>query len=150
MPNRLTITFLAGVLGLAGLPAFAQDLPDSGSKNFSPPADAPSYFSNENEPVSVRTADTSQRDWSAVDALAPDRPTRHPAHSDHRITGRHGRYAVLHASVGRAGGSGGTARAQGVAKAVWPGHTGNALAIARGTGSAKHAKSSTATVRRGV
>jgi hypothetical protein len=92
MLNRLTITFLAGMLALMGLPAFALDLPDSGSKNFSPPTDTPSYFSNETAPVSARTADTTERDWSAVDALAPDRPAAHPSTSAHRGRMRHGKY----------------------------------------------------------
>ena len=73
MPNKLIITILSGVLALVGLPAFAFDLPDSGSKNFSPPSDTPSYLSNENAPVSARIADTTARDWSAVDALVPER-----------------------------------------------------------------------------
>jgi hypothetical protein len=91
MPNKLTITFLAGALALAGPPAFAGDLPDSGSKNFDPPGDTPSYFSNETAPVSARTADTTERDWSAVDALAPDRPAARAAPSAHQGGGKHGR-----------------------------------------------------------
>jgi hypothetical protein len=148
MPNRLTITFLAGALALVGFPACALDLPDSGSKNFSPPVDTPSYFSNETAPVSARTADTAENDWSAVDALVPDRPARHPTHPDRRIAGRHGRYAVLHTSASRAGGSG--ARAPGFAKAMWTGHARNAAAISSRTTSAKHGRSSAATKHRGV
>jgi hypothetical protein len=92
MPNKLTITFLVGALALARVPAFALDLPDAGSKNFNPSGDTPSYFSNETAPVSARTADTTERDWSAVDALAPDRPAADPASSAHQ-RGRHGKYA---------------------------------------------------------
>jgi hypothetical protein len=91
MPNTLTITFLAGALALAGLPAFAFDLPDSGSKNFDPPGDTPSYFSNETAPISARTADTTERDWSAVDALAPDRSAARAAPSAHQGGWKHGR-----------------------------------------------------------
>jgi len=79
MLNKLKITFLAGALALVGLPAFAFDLPDSGSKNFSPSGDTPSYFNNETAPLSARTADTTERDWSAVDALAPERQAVEPA-----------------------------------------------------------------------
>lgn len=98
MPNTLTITFLAGALALAGLPAFAFDLPDSGSKNFDPPGDTPSYFSNETAPISARTADTTERDWSAVDEMAPARRYE-SARSSHGSGGRHGRYAI----AGRSG-----------------------------------------------
>ena len=93
---KLTITFLAGALTLACLPALAVELPDYGSKNFNPSGDTPSYFANEAAPVSARTADATPRDWSAVDEMAPARPVSY-AHS-----GRHGRYAVgRHAAAGR-------------------------------------------------
>jgi hypothetical protein len=90
MSNKLTITILAGALAFVGLPAFAFDLPDSGSKNFSPPGDTPSYFSNEAAPVSARTADTTPRDWSAVDALVPEQPA---TDSVHQASRRYGKYA---------------------------------------------------------
>jgi hypothetical protein len=111
MRNRLRIAVLAAALTIIGLPASAVDLPNSGSKNFNPPSGTPSYFSNETVPVSARTADTTENDWSAVDALVPDRPAQRPMHPDRRIAGRHGHYTVLHASVRRAGGSSGAARA---------------------------------------
>lgn len=103
MRNRMTIALLAGALALMGLPAFAQDLPDSDSKNFTPPSGTPSYFFKETAPVSARTGDTTEDDWSAVDALAPYRSGRHSVHSVHRFARRHGRYGVLHASVRRKG-----------------------------------------------
>lgn len=105
---KLTIAFLAGMLVLASPPVFAVDLPDYGSKNFDPSGDTPTYFANENESVSARTADTTERDWSAVDAIAPTRPAEF-ARSAHRGPG-HGRYAFAHGS-GRyaAAGSGGRA-----------------------------------------
>jgi hypothetical protein len=102
---NLKIALLASVLVLASSPVFAVDLPDYGSKNFSPSDDTPTYFANENEAVSARTADTTERDWSAVDAMAPTRPAG-SARTAHRTIG-HGRYAPAHGS-GRhaAGGSG--------------------------------------------
>ncbi|MBO0738367.1 MAG: hypothetical protein J2P48_17635 [Alphaproteobacteria bacterium] len=103
MQHRTTIALLAGALTLMGFPAFAQDLPDSGSKNFTPPSDTPSYFNKETAPVSARTDDTTEKDWSAVDALAPHRAARHRVHSIRRFAGRHGRYAVLHPSAKHAG-----------------------------------------------
>ena len=95
---KLTITFLAGALAFACLPALAVDLPDYGSKNFSPSDDTPSYFANETAPVSARTADTTPRDWSAVDEMAPVRPAFQGTRSAHSYRGRHGRYAVAQTS----------------------------------------------------
>ena len=95
---KLTITLLAGALAFACLPAFAVDLPDYGSKNFSPSGDTPSYFANEAAPVSARTADTTQSDWSAVDEMAPARPTFEGTRSAHTHSRAHGRYAVAQRS----------------------------------------------------
>jgi hypothetical protein len=92
---KLKITFLAGAFAFACLPALAVDLPDYGSKNFSPSGDTPSYFANEAAPVSARTADTTQADWSAVDETAPARPAFMGTRSAHGHKGRHGRYAVV-------------------------------------------------------
>jgi len=99
---KLTITFLAGALAFACLPALAVELPDYGSKNFSPSDDTPSYFANETAPVSARTADATPRDWSAVDEMAPVRPAFQGTRSAHGHRGRHGRYAVAQTS-GRQG-----------------------------------------------
>ena len=105
---KLTITFLAGALAFACLPALAVELPDYGSKNFSPSGDTPSYFANESTPVSARTADTTQSDWSVVDEMAPARPAFGGSRSAHGHGGRHGRYAVAQTSgrhgAGRYGG----------------------------------------------
>ena len=105
---KLTTTFLAGALAFACLPAFAVELPDYGSKNFSPSDDTPSYFANESTPVSARTADTTQGDWSAVDEMAPARPAFGGARSSYTHSRGHGRYAVGQRSgrhgVGRAAG----------------------------------------------
>jgi hypothetical protein len=106
---KLTITFLAGALAFACLPAIAVELPDYGSKNFSPSDDTPSYFANESTPVSARTADTTQSDWSAVDEMAPARPTFEGTRSAYTHSRGHGRYAVAQRSgrhgAGRAAGS---------------------------------------------
>jgi len=63
---KLRTILFAGAFAVAAAPAIAVDLPDYGSKNFSPAGDTPSYFANEAAPVSARTADTTARDWSAV------------------------------------------------------------------------------------
>jgi hypothetical protein len=91
---KLTITFLAGALAFACLPALAVELPDYGSKNFNPSDNTPSYFANESAPVSARTADTTPRDWSAVDEMAPARPGFEVTRSAYAHSGRHGRYAL--------------------------------------------------------
>src|SRR5947209_9745362 len=95
---KLKITFLAGALAFACLPALAVELPDYGSKNFSPSGDTPSYFANETTPVSARTADTTQSDWSAVDEMAPARPIFEGTRSAHTHSRGHGRYAVAQRS----------------------------------------------------
>src|ERR1700740_2908118 len=97
MLNKLTTAMFVGAFVIASVPAFAFDLPDSGSKNFSPTGDTPSYFSNENAPVSARTADTTERDWSAVDAIAPSAPAG-GARWAHRSGAGHGKYRVAHGS----------------------------------------------------
>src|SRR5690349_1043655 len=91
---NLKITFLAGALSFACLPALGAELPDFGSKNFSPSGDTPSYFTNEAAPVAARTADTTERDWSVVDEMTPARPAYERTRSARTYSGRHGRYAV--------------------------------------------------------
>jgi hypothetical protein len=92
MLYRLMIAVLIGALGLASLPALALDLPDSGSKNFSPGNDTPTHFANESVPVSARTADTTASDFSAEEAAAPVPSAVRPAASAHPSTARHGKY----------------------------------------------------------
>ena len=90
------VTALAAALAVASSSALAVDLPDYGSKNFDPSGDTPTYFANEAVPVAARTADTTERDWSVVDAVAPERPRVEPSASTRTKTGRHGRYAWGH------------------------------------------------------
>ena len=54
MQTRLKIALAAVGFVLAGVPAFAVEMPTDGSKNFSSPTDAPSYFTNETVPESAR------------------------------------------------------------------------------------------------
>jgi hypothetical protein len=130
---KLTITFLAGALTFACLPALAVELPDYGSKNFSPSDDTPGYFANETAPVSARTADTTARDWSAVDEMAPARPAFQGARSAHGHRGRHGRYAV-----GQTSGRHGAAR---YGAARYGGGAVRATSAKHGRPSARHASS---------
>src|SRR4029077_13984774 len=89
---KLRTILFAGAFAVAAAPAIAVDLPDYGSKNFSPAGDTPSYFANEAAPVSARTADTTARDWSAVDEIAPSRSSE-GVRSAYSHRGRHGRYS---------------------------------------------------------
>ena len=54
MQFKLKIALVAAGFALASFPAFAFDLPPDGTKNFSAPSEAPSYFSNETIPESDR------------------------------------------------------------------------------------------------
>jgi hypothetical protein len=54
MQTKLKMALCASVVMLAGFPALAVDMPVDGTKNFSAPNDAPSYFSNETVPEPAR------------------------------------------------------------------------------------------------
>jgi hypothetical protein len=137
---KLTITFLAGALSFACLPALAVELPDYGSKNFSPSGDTPSYFANEAAPVSARTADATQGDWSAVDEMAPARPAFESTRSAYTHSRGHGRYAIGQRSGRHASGRSNLARVGGGAggKAV------RAMSAKHGKAGARHASSGVA------
>jgi hypothetical protein len=92
MLYRLMTAVLIGAFGLASLPVLALDLPDSGSKNFSPGNDTPTHFANASVPVSARTADTTASDFSAEEAAAPVQSAVRRATSAHPSTVRHGKY----------------------------------------------------------
>lgn len=108
---------LAGALAVAAVPAFAIDLPDYGSKNFSPSGDTPSYFANEAAPVSARTADTTQHDWSAVDDMAETESVER-TRAAYTHSGRHGRYSVAQRSGRHASGRSGVAHSARVSATV--------------------------------
>ena len=65
MQNKLTIALVAATFALASYPAFAADMPVDGTKNFTAPGDAPSYFTNETAPASARVA--NQATFTEVD-----------------------------------------------------------------------------------
>ena len=76
---KLKIAFLAGALAVAGSAALAVELPDTGSKNFSRGRRHPELISTmKRRRCPRRTADTTERDWSAVDEAAPAQPMRSP------------------------------------------------------------------------
>jgi hypothetical protein len=137
---KLTITFFAGALSFACLPALAVELPDYGSKNFSPSDDTPSYFANEAAPISSRTADTTPRDWSAIDEMAPARPAFEGTRSAYTHGRGHGRYAIGQRSGRHAAGRSHLARVAGGAggKAV------RTMSAKHGKAGARHASSGVA------
>jgi hypothetical protein len=100
MQNKPTIAFFAMALALAHLPALAAGMPPDGSKNFSPPSGTPSFFTNENIPVSGRVADTTAVFDSADDqAAAAVRSEVGYATSVHTHRGGHSRFVAAHASI---------------------------------------------------
>ncbi len=59
MANRFAIVAIAATLAAATMTAHAAGMPDSGSKNFVPGGDAPSYLTNENLAVAPGSAGQS-------------------------------------------------------------------------------------------
>ena len=98
MLKSLTLIFLGATLAFVSFTAFAIDVPDYGSKNFSPIGDTPTYFINESIPVSTRTADTTAGDSTAQEAAAPMPCVAAAVPSAHRNAGRHARYAPVQRS----------------------------------------------------
>jgi hypothetical protein len=139
---KLTIAFFASALACASSPGLAIDLPDTGSKNFSPSDGTPTYFANENESVSARTADATERDWSAVDAIAPARPAGH-ARWAHRAAGLHGRYTVAHGSGRHAAGKSYGTRSVSVRYHAAPVGGGKTMSAKHGRLGGRHASAAT-------
>jgi hypothetical protein len=103
MQNKLTIALVAAAFALASSLAFAADMPADGTKNFTAPGDAPSYFANETVPASARVAnqatftEVDDSTASEVEPVATDRGGKRA--SAHKST--------KHAS-GKSKGSGGS------------------------------------------
>jgi hypothetical protein len=110
MQIKLKIALAAASFALATIPAFAVEMPTDGSKNFSSPNDAPSYFTNETVPESARVANPASFTSEDVAAVPEDGP----AVSGATETDRHDRHASAHSStkhsVGRSRGHGATTR----------------------------------------
>jgi hypothetical protein len=143
MQIKLKVALAAAGFALATIPAFAVEMPTDGSKNFSTPTDAPSYFTNEAVPESARVANPATFTSEDV-AAAPDvgqaseaatEPERHSKHaSAHRST--------RHAS-GKSKGHGGSTRYAKSTSSKATGTAGATTAGASKTGPTKHAKSGT-------
>jgi hypothetical protein len=92
MPVKLTKIWFAAMLALASLPALAAEMPGSGTKNFMPGGDAPSYFTNENGAVSGMAAvDETTSDDGVDQNLGSPRSETAPMRSAKTTTRRHGR-----------------------------------------------------------
>jgi hypothetical protein len=95
MQIKLKIALAAASFALATIPAFAGEMPTDGTKNFSTPNDAPSYFANETVPESARVANPAS--FTSEDVAAA--PEDEPAVSGGRETERHARHASAHGSA---------------------------------------------------
>lgn len=95
MQIKLKIGLVLGAFGLASLPAFAVDMPADGTKNFSAPSDAPSYFSHETVPELARVASPATFSSEEVAAV----PEIAPAYPSGTETRRHGKHASAHRSA---------------------------------------------------
>jgi hypothetical protein len=89
MQITLKIALAAAGFALANIAAFAVEMPTDGSKNFSAPNDAPSYFTNEAVPESDRVANPATFTSEDV-AAAPD---VEPTSSSGTETGWHGNHS---------------------------------------------------------
>src|SRR5215469_18223560 len=100
MRTRLKIAFAAAGFALAASPALAAEMPTDGSKNFSAPSDAPSYFANETAPESARI--DRQATFTSEDvATAPDAGPISPVATEPEQFSKH---ASAHRSNKRAAG----------------------------------------------
>ena len=95
MPIKLKIALAAASFALATIPVFAGEMPTDGTKNFSTPTDAPSYFANETVPESARVDHATPFTSEDVAAVPEDGP----AVSGATETGRHARHASAHGSA---------------------------------------------------
>jgi len=102
MQNKLTIALVAAAFALASSLAFAADMPADGTKNFTAPGDAPSYFANETVPASARVA--NQATFTEVDDTTA---SEEPVGTDRGGKRASARKSTKHAS-GKSKGSGGS------------------------------------------
>ena len=95
MQIKLKIALAAASFALASIPVFAGEMPTDGTKNFSTPTDAPSYFTNETVPETARVANPAS--FTSEDVAAA--PEDEPAVSGRTETGWHVRHASAHSSA---------------------------------------------------
>jgi hypothetical protein len=95
MQIKLTNVLVAAGFALASFPVLAGEMPADGTKNFSTPNEAPSYFANETIPEAARVDHATP--FTAEDVAAA--PEDGPAVSTGTETGRHTRHASAHSSA---------------------------------------------------
>ena len=96
MQFKLKIALVAAGFALASFPAFAFDLPPDGTKNFSAPSEAPSYFSNETIPESDRVNHQATFDSQEVQE-SPSAPEVSQAATETEWRDRHAYRFAKHA-----------------------------------------------------
>jgi hypothetical protein len=121
MQFKLKIALVAAGFAFASFPAFAFDLPPDGTKNFSAPSEAPSYFSNETIPESDRVNHQATFDSQEVQE-SPSAPEVSQGTTETEWRSRHASRFARHAH-GRYYGHGGSTH---FARATSSGATTNA------------------------
>lgn len=99
MPGKLTKIWLAALLVCGGLSTAAAEMPASGTKNFVPGGEAPSYFTNEPGAVSSVAADETAAD-DGVDQISRSRHFETGLRpSADKIHGMRGKFAASHSAI---------------------------------------------------
>jgi hypothetical protein len=94
MPNKLAILVLAAAFAVSIIPAHAAGMPDSGTKNFIPGGDTPTYLTNENLAVAPGTAAEPAAATAFDQTEGPERSAAAPMHSVQTKARRHGKLAA--------------------------------------------------------
>ena len=98
MPDKLTKIWLAALLVCGGLSTAAAEMPASGTKNFVPGGEAPSYFTNEAGAVSTVATDEPAAD-DGVDQISRSRHFETGLRpSTDKIHGKRGTLAASHSA----------------------------------------------------
>jgi len=92
MRVALTRFALAAMIAGAAIPASGAGMPDFGTKNFNPGADAPSYFSNEN--AAIGPASGEAMDDGGDDAPIRPMTTAEPRGTASASLRHHGRFSA--------------------------------------------------------
>jgi hypothetical protein len=149
MPRKLATIWFATVLAFIGSPAHAAGMPDTGTKNFIPGGDAPSYLVNENLAVTPGSAGQSPLGTAFNQTAGPAGSAAAPEPAVRIANRRHGRLAAGHTSRHHAAANAGTRhRAQRVAgtRTLRQGRSASLRRGSRPSRTARQASSATRTV----
>jgi hypothetical protein len=94
MQNKLVIALIVAAWAFASGTAPAAEMPSYGSKNFDPPADAPSYFTNENGRDADRGLETAAIDTNAEETTGELPADVGPIRTVRTKGGHHGKYSA--------------------------------------------------------